>query len=132
MAIKKITDLPIVTSVEDHDAFIVEKAGVGTVQIAFADINRLEGPPGPQGEQGVRGMDGSSPAINEVGNWEIDGVDTGISATGDEGPQGESAAYSIYPNELKDTVARNLGGFSTGDSLGGMTIGEILEKLLCQ
>lgn len=38
----------------------------------------------------------------------------------------------VYPsNELNTEVVRDLGGFQVGDSLEGMTIARILEKLLC-
>lgn len=38
----------------------------------------------------------------------------------------------VYPNNLNHEVVRNLGGFSVGDSLTGMTISKIIEKLLCE
>ena len=46
------------------------------------------GPQGPQGSQGIQGPAGETPEIGENGNWWIGGEDTGIPATGPEGPQG--------------------------------------------
>lgn len=52
------------------------------------------GPEGPQGEQGIQGpagsdgSDGATPTINQAGNWEIDGVDTGVKAEGVDGSDG--------------------------------------------
>lgn len=43
------------------------------------------GEKGETGEKGDKGEDGKTPTINEDGNWEIDGVDTGISAGGASG-----------------------------------------------
>ena len=43
---------------------------------------------GKDGENGKDGKDGATPSIGENGNWWIGDVDTGISATGSQGPQG--------------------------------------------
>lgn len=37
----------------------------------------------------------------------------------------------FYPPELNQTVLNPFGGFSEGDSLTGMTLAQILEKMLC-
>lgn len=40
-----------------------------------------EGPEGPAGADGPQGEPGYTPYINSLGNWEINGVDTGVSAS---------------------------------------------------
>lgn len=59
-----------------------------------------QGPIGPQGEQGQPGKDGENGhtpevTIGENGNWCVDGVDTGVSAKGENGDNGKSA-YELY------------------------------------
>ena len=59
-----------------------------------------QGVQGPKGEQGETGEDGHSPqiTIGENGNWYIDGVDTGVTAKGQDGTNGENglSAYETY------------------------------------
>lgn len=38
---------------------------------------------------------------------------------------------STYPGELNQTVTSSIGGFVEGDSLNGMSLAQILEKMLC-
>ncbi|MCL2847785.1 MAG: hypothetical protein FWE13_03435 [Firmicutes bacterium] len=60
-------------------------------------LTGLQGPEGPQGQigpigesglQGPPGENGQTPFIGENGNWWIGNIDTGISASGQEGPTG--------------------------------------------
>ena len=65
--------------------------------VSLCSCSGKTGPEGPQGIQGVPGKDGidgedgHTPVITigENGNWYIDGVDTGVSAKGEQGVQGE-------------------------------------------
>ena len=74
--------------------------------VSLCSCSGKTGPEGPQGIQGVQGEtgeqgvpgkdgidgeDGHTPVITigENGNWYIDGVDTGVSAKGEQGVQGE-------------------------------------------
>ena len=50
----------------------------------------LKGEQGVQGEQGVPGADGLTPFIGDNGNWWISDIDTGVSASGVKGDQGET------------------------------------------
>lgn len=72
--------------------------------------NGAPGAGGAQGIQGVPGADGHTPVITigENGNWTVDGVDTGIAATGAKGDKGadgndaphygETHTVTYYPN----------------------------------
>ena len=57
-----------------------------------------QGPQGPQGEpgrdgaNGQNGTDGATPFIGPNGNWWIGDVDTGVPATGPQGPAGQNGA----------------------------------------
>ena len=68
----------------------------------FTVVNGMNG---EQGIQGVKGEDGHTPiiSIGENGNWYVDGVDTGISAHGQQGEKGENGASLLNghgaPNE---------------------------------
>ena len=46
------------------------------------------------------------------------------------GPQGPEADFS-YPSEFKQVIANEIGGFVAGDTLTGMTLFEIIERMLC-
>ena len=69
------------------------------------------GPQGPQGEQGQPGKDGHSPeiTIGENGNWYIDGIDTGVSAKGENGTTADyngTEGLDFYPiNDTECAVA---------------------------
>lgn len=47
------------------------------------------GPQGPPGADGQDGADGDTPYIGGNGNWWIGQTDTGVAATGPQGPQGD-------------------------------------------
>ena len=60
----------------------------------FTVTNGTDGVDGSQGIQGEKGEDGHTPVITigSNGNWYVDGVDTGISATGAKGDKGDDGA----------------------------------------
>ena len=65
--------------------------GLFILLFAFTLTSCVEGPLGLQGIQGEQGEPGHTPVITiQDGNWYIDGVDTGVSAVGPQGPQGET------------------------------------------
>lgn len=74
----------------------------------FTVTNGAAGADGAQGIQGIAGADGHSPVvtINADGNWVIDGVDSGIAATGNDGADGEDAPHAGETH----TVTFNLNG----------------------
>lgn len=51
-------------------------------------LSALQGIKGDKGDRGDPGEDGKTPYIGDNGNWWIDGVDTGIKATGSSGSDG--------------------------------------------
>ena len=61
------------------------------------------------GKDGIDGKDGITPAIGENGNWFIDGVDTGMSSQGTEGPQGPAGGLSLEEVETITGELENLG-----------------------
>lgn len=61
------------------------------------------------GKDGIDGKDGITPAIGENGNWFIDGVDTGMSSQGTEGPQGPAGGLSLEEVETITGKLENLG-----------------------
>ncbi len=67
------------------------KDRLDALEEALESLGGSAGPAGPQGPAGEDGEDGVTPSIEigENGNWIINGVDTGVSATGPAGPQGE-------------------------------------------
>lgn len=106
MASKKITELPEALSFDNQDLMIIEKVVGGTHRISMSSLSTLEGPEGPMGPQGPQGPVGPQGQPGQDGN-------------------------TLYPSNLLQTVARDLGGFKKGDSLSGMQLASILEKLLC-
>ncbi len=69
---------------------------VDTYTITYTDDSTstftvTNGEDGEQGIQGEPGEDGHTPVITigENGNWFVDGVDTGVAATGNKGEQGD-------------------------------------------
>lgn len=50
---------------------------------------------GVVGQKGEPGKDGLTPFIGNNGNWWIGGLDTGVTATGIQGPQGEQGIQGI-------------------------------------
>ena len=57
----------------------------GTVQDFITSLKGADGVSAAKGETGDKGVDGSVVTINPEGNWEIDGTDTKIPATGQNG-----------------------------------------------
>ena len=55
----------------------------------------VNGTDGRDGVDGAKGVDGLTPFINNVGNWQIGDVDTGVKAEGDKGDQGDPASNII-------------------------------------
>ena len=109
--------LDIVTKVEEGEDVTTDiatlKAAIAAVSAASGDMSveaikdRLDaleealdalggaaGPAGPQGPAGEDGQDGQTPVIEigANGNWFINGVDTGVAATGPAGGCGGSVA----------------------------------------
>lgn len=103
MANKKIVELPEAIAFDSQDLMIIEKAVGGTHKITMDSLSTLQGPEGPVGPQGP---------------------------VGPRGPQGDPASLN-YPSNLLQEVKRDLGGFKMGDSLKGMSLPQIIEKLLC-
>ena len=86
---------------------------VDTYTITFSDGSTSEftvtnGTNGIQGIQGVPGKDGVTPEvkIGENGHWIINGIDSGVNATGPEGKPGEDGRgiASIKLSTTKDNV----------------------------
>ena len=81
---------------------------VDTYTITYSDGTEsyfvvTNGADGQQGLQGVPGQDGHAPVITIAnGHWVIDGVDSGINATGPQGPAGQDGV-SIVSVEKTDT-----------------------------
>ncbi len=72
---------------------------IDTYTILYSDgstslFTVTNGADGSQGIQGEKGVDGRSTTvtIGSNGNWYVDGVDTGISATGAKGDKGDKGA----------------------------------------
>lgn len=74
---------------------------------------------GPQGERGLTGEKGDKGDKGERGE------------VGPQGPAGETVSLN-YPDNLMQEVVNEMGGFKAGDSLAGMTLFQIIEKLLCK
>ena len=70
---------------------IIYSDGTTTTFTVTNGENGADGADGAQGIQGVPGADGHTPVITigKNGNWTVDGVDTGIAATGAKGDKGE-------------------------------------------
>lgn len=104
---------------------------------------------GPRGERGIQGLPGEAgkPGENGKSFTYDDFTEEQLAAlTGPAGPQGErgpqgiqgprgergSVGDALYPSDtLMSSVVNEVGGFKEGDSLKGMTIADIIEKLLC-
>jgi uncharacterized repeat protein (TIGR02543 family) len=93
-------------------------------------ITTCEGPMGPQGEQGKQGEKGeagnseNTPVITIdpiTGNWIINGINTGISATGPKGDTGNQGIPGNTPVITIDPVTGNwvIDGINTGISATG-------------
>ncbi len=63
----------------------------------FTVTNGKDGVDGSQGIQGEKGEDGHTPVITigSNGNWYVDGVDTGIAATGGKGDKGDKGDTGV-------------------------------------
>ncbi len=63
----------------------------------FTVTNGKDGSQGIQGNQGEKGEDGHTPVITIGinGNWYVDGVDTGIAATGAKGDKGDKGDTGV-------------------------------------
>lgn len=102
-----------------------------------------QGAPGAKGEKGDRGSDGTNGADGK--SVELSKNDTNILwrkvgdsswntliAINDLKPEIPDVKVNLeYPSNLKQYVRNELGGFKKGDSLSGMNIPQIIEKLLC-
>ncbi len=137
--------LDIVTKVEAGEDVTTDiatlKAAIAAVSAASGDMSveaikdRLDaleealdalggaaGPAGPQGPAGEDGQDGQTPVIEigANGNWFINGVDTGVAATGPAGPQGEkgeTGAQGEKGEDGKDGAAGGCGGSVAGTAV---------------
>lgn len=52
-------------------------------------VQGIQGLPGEPGQDGAPGANGVTPHIGENGNWFVGDTDTGVSATGPQGPSGK-------------------------------------------
>ena len=73
------------------------------------NIKGKDGINGQQGAQGEPGEDGHTPqvTIGDNGNWYIDGVDTNVSAKGDEGKQGEKGDNGVNGKDGTSVLTGN-------------------------
>lgn len=95
---KDLVDLSDITGSDGADGKQVElRVEGGYIQWKYdadADwqnliaLSALQGIKGDKGDKGDPGEDGKTPYIGDNGNWWIDGVDTGIKATGSSGSDG--------------------------------------------
>ena len=65
-------------------------------------LSALQGIKGDKGDKGDPGEDGDTPYIGSNGNWWIDGVDTGIPATGSSGSDGSDGSDGKDGQDGKD------------------------------
>lgn len=84
---------------------------------------------GPQGEQGIPGEPGRTPtiAIGENGNWYIDGVDTGVQATGKDGqpgPQGPQGPSGTGGGSATESKVVDLVMFMGQSNMAGRGVAE--------
>jgi hypothetical protein len=82
-----------------------------------------QGDPGEAGADGEPGADGNTPYI-QTGTWWIDGVDTGIDATGPQGEQGPD----VYPVQ-RTGVAISFDAFAYYNTSVSPGTGNITENL---
>lgn len=82
---------------------------------------------GPQGLQGVAGPAGPKGERGEVGPQGPKGD------TGAQGPAGRDGkdANMLYPEEMDHIVVNPMGGFLEGENIAGLTLVQIIEKMLC-
>ena len=70
--------------------------------IALSALQGIKGEQGDKGDKGDPGEDGKTPYIGDNGNWWIDGVDTGIKATGSSGSDGSDGSNGKDGQDGKD------------------------------
>ena len=80
-----------------------------------------QGDTGPIGPAGPAGNDGETPYIGANGNWWIDGTDTGIAATGEDG----QSAYELYCDAHPEYMG------SEAEWLDDLVNGRLGTKTLC-
>lgn len=104
---------------------------------------QLQALKGPQGERGLQGETGPAGPKGDTGATGAQGPKGDTGATGAQGPKGETGATgpqgpkgdsgdTNYPSDLRQEVVNAIGGFNVGDSLTGMSLSQIIEKLLCK
>lgn len=125
MANKKITELPELFYCGNEDLMIIESAE-GTHKMTVntmlqpIDFKIQEKASQYYVENSINNLANSNTALSNKLDREVAGLKEVINAISFD-----------YPAELEQTVIRNIGGFKKGDSLTGMKLEEILEKLLC-
>ena len=92
---EELKDLPE-TDIKGKSAYEIWK-DLGNEGTEADFIAALKGENGVDGQNGADGADGQTPVIEigENGNWFVNNVDTGVSASGAKGEQGETGA-SVY------------------------------------
>lgn len=109
---KNLVDLSDITGSDGADGKQVElRVEGGYIQWKYdadADwqnliaLSALQGIKGDKGDKGDPGEDGKTPYIGDNGNWWIDGVDTGIPATGSSGSDGSDGSNGKDGQDGKD------------------------------
>lgn len=84
----------------------------------------LSGPPsgGNGGESGGTGADGITPHIGANGNWFLGSIDTGVPATGPQGPTGAAGAPFTISKIYPSVNAMHLAYSSDGVPQGGFVV----------
>ncbi|MBM6925035.1 immunoglobulin domain-containing protein [Pseudoflavonifractor phocaeensis] len=112
---KDLVDLSAITGSDGTDGKQVElRVEGGYIQwkydadadwqnlIALSALQGIKGEQGDKGDKGDPGEDGKTPYIGDNGNWWIDGVDTGIPATGSSGSDGSDGSNGKDGQDGKD------------------------------
>ena len=95
-----------------YNLYAERAQAAGEEPLSYEDwLASIKGEKGEQGQPGQNGQDGHSPvvAINSDGYWTIDGVSTGIKATGNPGAPGQQG---------KDGTSLHLGSGAPNANLG--------------
>ena len=110
---KKIESIKLVNTIEDEEngtTFEYTITFLDGTEYTFQVRNGVDGKPGIQGEPG---KDGHTPEIKigENGNWIIDGVDSGVSAKGQDGldgVDGEDGEDGVSIASIEKTLTEGL------------------------
>ena len=114
-----------------------ESDNLWTSLVSLSEIIGPEGPIGPKGEDFkyedftseqlnlLKGPKGDAFTYSDFTQEQLE------SLKGPQGPAGETQDLN-YPSNLKQEVVNEIGGFKAGDILTGMSLFQIIEKLLCK